>query len=422
MSKKLDILGMTRWAQKGLLLKDFYEIFNIPYPTYDEISKAISYLSELFDNYSWYVESISSDNKRSKIEEQFKLLLADIFGELGISVKLAGEGYVKHSLRGIRSVLDLLFAGLFTVSSWVPDSLKSEEGTNPMADAFFSGYWDKMIPFSLDGLVLPILEFGEERKRAISSLRELSDKFFPDVISKFNFDKDKITKNEEERLKKLLEKSLNEFFMNLIKSTDEWTDIATKTLGNTEYFYWILMSNDEFTLRACKEHENNLLDDLRKKFGIKGELTDDLKQKLSQLKFIGPEFDDGEGYLCGYSDCGNNATFYGIYSRPDTKAMSKLIKLQLQKEELEGINACVIESFKEIQKPVKGYFGNIIYSEIYTKLNDYVHSNMVEEPTISEWFYDFFVPTVIVLQCILSRPLWNDGQINEPNYSIKPVD
>lgn len=307
-------------------------------------------------------------------------------------------------------MLDLLFAGLFTVSSWVPDSLKSEDGTNPMADAFFSGYWDKMKPLSLDSLVLPILEFGEERKRAISSLRELSDKFFPDIVSKFDFNQDKMTTKEEQKLKTLLEKSLNEFFMNLIKSTDEWPDIATKTLGNTEYFYWILMSNNEFTLRACEEHENNLLEDLKDKFGIKGEFTDDLKQELSQLKFIGPEFDEGEGYLCGYSYCENNATFYGIFSRPDTSSMSKLIKLQLQKGELEGINACVIESFKEIQKPVKGYFGKIIYSEIYTKLNDYVHSNMVEEPTISEWFNEFFVPTIIVLQCILSRPLWIDGQ------------
>ncbi|AKA49667.1 hypothetical protein IX51_11780 [uncultured archaeon] len=411
MSRKLDIIGITQWAQKGLLLKDFYEIFNIPYPTYEEISKAISHLSELFDNYSWYVESISSDNTRKKIEEQFKLLLADIFGELGISIKLAGEGYIKYSLREIRSVLDLLFAGLFTVSSWVPDSQKNEEGTNPMADAFFSGYWDKMKPLSLDGLVLPILEFGEERKRAISSLRELSDKFYPDIVSKFDFDKDKITTKEEQRLKKLLEKSLNEFFMNLIKDTDEWPDIATKTLGNTEYFYWILMSNDEFTLRACKQHEGNLLEDLKKRFGIKNELTKDLKQELSQLTFIGPEFDKGEGYLCGYSDCENNATIYGIYSRPDTRAMSKLIKLQLQREELEGINSCVVDSFREIQKSAKGsYFGDIIYSEIYSKLNDYVHSNIVEEPTISQWFYDFFVPTIIVLQCILSRPLWMGDQ------------
>lgn len=408
MAKNLDIIGITRWAQKGLLLKDFYEIFNVPYPTYEEISKAISYLSELYDNYSWYMGSISGDNTRNEIEKYFKLLFADIFGELGISIKLAGEGYIKYSLRAIRSVIDLLFAGLFTVSSWVQDSLKSADGTNPMADAFFSGYWGKMKPLSLDGLVLPIIEFGEERKRVMSLLRELSDKFYPDIISKFDFHI--ITAKNELEIKQLLEKSLNEFFINLIKDSDLWPRIANETLGNTEYFYWILVSNTEFTLRACKEHENNLLEDLKKKLGIKNELTDDLKQRLSQLIIIGPESDEGEGYLCGYSHCEHNATIYGIYSRPDTSAMSKLIKLQLPKEELEGINSCIVDSFREIQKVVKGYFGDIIYSEIYSKLNDYVHSNIVEEPSISEWFYDFFGPTIIVLQCILGRPMWMNSQ------------
>ena len=47
-----------------------------------------------------------------------------------------------------------------------------------------------------------------------------------------------------------------------MNKTGKWTDIATETLGDTEYFYWILMSNDEFTLRSCKEHENILLKDL----------------------------------------------------------------------------------------------------------------------------------------------------------------
>ena len=143
---------MTKWAQKGLLLKDFYEIFNIPYPTYEEVSKAISYLSELFENYSWYFQSINNDSKKN--EEHFKLLLADIFGELGISIKLAGEGYIKYSLKEVRAVLDLLFAGLFTISSWSPNSQRSEEAINPMAEAFFSGYWDRLKPFSLDSLVL----------------------------------------------------------------------------------------------------------------------------------------------------------------------------------------------------------------------------------------------------------------------------
>ncbi|QRF76137.1 hypothetical protein Thermo_01654 [Thermoplasmatales archaeon] len=407
MTKNPDIINLTQWAQKGQLPKDFYEIFNVPYPNSEEISKAVSYLSELLDNYSWYLGSISEDNTRSKIERDFGLLFADIFGELAISVKLAGEGYIKYSLREIRSALDILFAGLFTVSSWVPDSIKSEDGINPFASAFFSRYWGKLTPLSLESLILPTLEIGEERKPAKNSLRELSDKFYPDIISKFAFDKHKIPRKIEQKLKSLLERSLNEFFMNFLKDTDQWSDIANETVGNSEYFYGMLMSNDEHCLRACREHESDMLNDLKDRFGIKGDLSDELKQDLLQLTFIGPEFDDEtETNRCGYKNCENKATIYGIISRPDTRSMSKLVKLQLNKEELRNINSCIKESFKEIQKPVKGYFGRIIYSEIYSKLNDYVHSNIVEEPTTSDWFHEFFEPTAIVLQCILGRPLW----------------
>lgn len=137
MTEDLDIIKMEQWASGGCLPKDFYAIFNIPFPTYEEIPKAIYKLSELFHNYSRYIASISTDNKRNKIEEYFKLLIADIFGELGVSVKLAGEGFVSYSLREIRSVLDLLFAGLFTISSWTLGSQEEEEGINPMAEAFF---------------------------------------------------------------------------------------------------------------------------------------------------------------------------------------------------------------------------------------------------------------------------------------------
>jgi hypothetical protein len=406
MTKDIDIIHMTQWANSGCLLKDFYEIFNIPYPTYEEISKAISHLSELFETYSWYMVSTSTNNTRGKIEEHFKLLLADIFGELGVLIKLAGEGYIDYSLKEIRSVLDLLFAGLFTISSWTSDSQESDEGINPMAEAFFSGYWGKMNVLSLDSLVLPTIKIGEEDKgkQAIISLGQLTDKFYLNIISEFNF---KIHKKEELKLKKSLSNSLSSFFINLIKDSNEWSNIAKEILGKTEHFYEILMNNNEATLRACENHEEKMLKDLSQKLGIDVILTEDIKQKFLPLTF---KVEECNSILCNY--CEDKATIYGIYSRPDTRAMSKLIKLQLKEEEVNGINLCIKESFKnEIGKNAKdSYFGDIIYSEIYSKLNDYVHSNITEKPTISQWFYDFFVPTIIVLQCILSRPLWATNQ------------
>ena len=194
--------------------------------------------------------------------------------------------------------------------------------------------------------------------------------------------------------------------MNLIKDSDAWSGIAKEILGDTEHFWETLMNDDEVTVKACEEHKEKMLEDLSKKLGIDVILTDDIRQKLLQLTFKAKE---DESILCNY--CEKKATIYGIYSRPDTRAMSKLIKLQLKEEEVNGINSCIKESFKEIGRNTnKPYFGDIIYSEVYSKLNDYVHSNITEEPTISQWFYEFFIPTIIILQCILSRPLWTTNQ------------
>lgn len=401
---------MNQWASGGCLLKDFYDIFNIPYPTYEEITKAINRLSEIVSNYLSYVASTTNGNKKNKIEEYFKLLLVDIFGELGVSVKLAGEGYISYSLRGIRAVFDLLFAGLFTVSSWTEGSAEDDEGINPMGEAFFSGYWGKLKVLSLDSLVVSEIEFGEDGKRATTELQELSDKFYPDIISGFDFDKEKINSKIERKIKQLLKNSLEEFFINLLKVEGTiWKDAAKEILGNKEKFYQVLIRQDQVSLRTCEEHKNKMMQELKGKLGIDGELTEQLMQKISSLTFTEPVSNEEEYRLCDY--CENKATTYGIYSRPDTKAMVKLIKLQLNDNELKEINSCIKESFKMIGKNTKEtYFGDIIYSELYSKLNDYVHSNIAEEPSVEEWFYNFYVPTIIVLQCILSRPLWTHSK------------
>lgn len=409
MTKKLDIIKMTKWANDGFSLKDFYDIFNIPYPTYEEIPKAIQELSELFDNYSYYVTSISNDNKRNKIEEHLKFLFADIFGELALSIKLAGEGFISYSLREIRSVFDLLFAGLFTVSSWPPGSAKNENGVNPLANAFFSGYWGQLKELNLDDLILPELKIRENaNKQAMSILHELSEKFYPDIISEFDLTNDVLKMGGEKRVKDELSSALKTFFIKVLKNHESWPNIAKGTLGDKEYFYYILMNNNGVTLRSCKEHEEKMLTALMQKLGLGKELTDEIKENLRELTFI-DESGDEESNLCDY--CENKAEVYGIYSRPDTRAMVKLIKLQLEQEELNGINSCIKEGFKIIgRSPKKTYFGDIIYSELYYKLNNYVHSNIVEEPSVGEWFYNFFAPTIIILQCILSRPLWFSNQ------------
>lgn len=399
---------MTQWANGGCSLKDFYNIFNIPYPTYEEIPKAIQELSELFNNYSYYLGSITNDNKKNKTEEHLKLLFADIFGELAISIKLAGEGFISYSLREIRSVFDLLFAGLFTVSSWPPGSTEDESGINPMANAFFSGYWGKLKELNLDDLILPEIKSRENSRQVIATLHKLSEQFYPEIIKQFNLTNDVSKMGGEKRIKDELNSSLKLFFITTLKNSESWPTILKETLGDKEYFYYILMNNNGVTLRSCKDHEENMLKKLMQKLGIDAELTDEIKGNLRELTFTNNSEED-ESNLCDY--CENKAYIYGIYSRPNTSAMVKLIKLQLEVEESNGITSCIKESFKMVRKNTKGtYFGDIIYSELYYKLNNYVHSNIGEEQSVGDWFYNFFAPTIIILQCILSRPLWLHNQ------------
>lgn len=404
--QKQDIVNLTIWAQKDFSVKDFCTIFNIPYPTSKEICNSISYIAELFSNYSWYLQSIPSNKTINKTQEHFTYLLSDIFGELAISIKLAAEGYIKYSLREIRSVLDILYAGLYITSTWTYDNQKIEGGINPMAEAFFSGYWDKMKYFSLDDLVITSSEL-KDGKTISNLLLELSNELYPEIIEKFNFNINNIYDKDEKKLKKILANSLGDFFTKSLKESNEWSDVKNAIFKDIDYFYWLLMNNNEITCKACEEHLDKLLENLKKKLGIEEKLTDNLKQNLSKLVFTKSEFNEEDYNLCDY--CDNKATIYGIFSRPDPTTMRKLIKLQLGDNILKELNSCIKESFKVMHKEIKekkSYFGDIIHHEIYAKLDNYVHSNIVPEPEISEWLYDYFIPTVVVLQCILSTPIW----------------
>lgn len=416
MEEKKEINDIIEWINVGKGGDDFCRIFNIPSPQSEEISSAISYLSQLLDNYSWYLHSIDLDKIKNKAEEHFKLLFADIFGELAISIKLAGEGYIKFSLRSIRAALDLFFAGLFSVSSWVPDSLLNETGINPFATAFFSGHWDKMKDVDsvdIDALIISELQIENEGKLipVTSVLQNILSKTYAHIISEFGTGENGINKENEKWLKNSLKYFLNEFLIEYIRKTTKQNKVElSKTLkdafSDTKNFYFMLFNDNKFAYKACEKHQNNLLSCLGNKLEIEKKYKDNLEEVLSDLTFRLPENDWVEASTCDY--CGNNASIYGLYSKPNTRAMSKLIKFQLREQDLNEINKCIKNSFKEIGiKSKKQYFGDIIYSKIYSKLNNYVHSNVVDEPYIGEWLYSFFAPTCIVLQCILSSSLLN---------------
>jgi len=404
MMKNQDFKNFTKWMKRRLEISDFYEIFNVPNTPNKEIHEAIRRLQSLSIRYGNFLSSIKKKNDKGRTEEFFILLFADILSELAISIKLAGEGYIKYSLREIRATLDLAFMGVFTISSWPAGGAKSKRGINPMANAIMSGQWGKMSTFkNFDRLVLSELYFrkGGVKRSVRETVHKLSRKFYDEIIEEFGLNK-KLSSNSNKN--EMLEGLLDEFLIELMKmDVESWKKNVRKTLS-PNFFYFTLMDHDDVMLRACDSHKNELLGDLKRKLGIEGELTQELIEELSQLAFRPPSTEnhhEDDFARCKY--CGNEATIYAIYSRPDTPEMKKLIKYQLQKDKLNAINLCVKKYFELKNKKIKDkYFGDIIYSEIYTKLNDYVHANIVEEPTVSDWFNNLYIPTVEVLDCILS--------------------
>lgn len=410
MEKDKDIVKMIQWVEAGGHIKDFCDIFNILYPINEEITKSIYFLSDLFNNYSWFIHSVSNSITKWKAEEYFVYLLADIFGELGISIKLAGEGYIKYSLREIRSVLDILLAGIFTASSWSSGSKNDREGINPISEAFFSGLWGNLKPLNIDKFVLfgPGFGKGKDGRAVDESLNEITDKFYPVLTSEFPNSRKKIKPKQEIRLKRSLKKSLSEFLTDMMKESDKWGEQEKSAFSKPDDFYRYLMNDDDCTLRACDKHKDKLLEELHNGLGNSHELTDEIKQQLLSLTFS-----PLRGYcenlsLCNY--CENKATIWGLLVRPDTRVIEKLIKFQMDAQELKNINECIKNSFDCLgMKSKESYFGDIIHSKLYAKLNNFVHSNFVEEPNIEEWFYNFYVPTISVLQCILSSTLVDEN-------------
>ena len=249
---KLDIVDLTEWLNKGLRPNEFFRIFNVPCPTYREATDAIAFLGELIDSYSDYFGFLFNDNVKDKREQYLKLIFSDIFAELAMAIKLAAEGYVKYSLRNIRAALDLLFAGMYTISSWTEESLQGEDGINPMAEAFFSGYWGKMKSLDIDDLVLSRLRVGDEEKLIRNELHQLRDEIFQRIISKFQLDESKMPQKSILTSKKLLEGSLGKLFVEMIRNSDSsaWSELAKEGL-EPRNFYLTLISDSRFVFRSC---------------------------------------------------------------------------------------------------------------------------------------------------------------------------
>lgn len=401
MSNNLDIVDMSNWINNGMRTNTFFQIFNLPSQVDPTIYKAIKSLRDLVYSYSSHFGEISIDETTNKREDYLKLLFADIFGEFAISIKLSAEGYIKYSLKNLRSSLDLLFIGIYTVYSWTEGSLNLPDGRNPLAEAFFSELWDKMEELDIDQIVLSRLALRNESKEILvrKEVVDLANSFLIQLYEKFGFQIPENPRklNTLKSLKSGIEKALA--YLVRDNENESWRELQQEFLS-PEGFYNTLMLDERFCFRACEDHEKELLMREFKELHLSGSLDEETEKIKEYLTFLGPEYDQSECTLT-CDDCEKPATIFGLHSRPNTRGLVKLIKIQIPYGNREKLDSCVSKVFSENEKNAKGYFGDIIYSKLYVRLNDFTHSNIVDIPTSEDWYQSFYLPVIQTFQCLL---------------------
>jgi hypothetical protein len=397
-----DIKNLIEWINRKMNLDDFHAIFNIPSDTFTEIPRSIGLLGELLGCYINHFGDISYKSSIKKRECYLQLLFADIFGELAISIKMASEGYFKYSLRNIRATLDLIFAGLFFVLSWDNLSLNDPEGTNLFASAFFSGYWGKLKEIDPDQIVLSGLSILPEdeivmvRKESMN----LANSFLKQVIERFKFEESKVSKTG--KAKQIMRDAVEKAFSELVKSAPNavWNDLQHETFAQTN-FYQVLMLDERFFFRSCENHEKDLLDRLVKDLKLNKSTIENVEEIKEYLTFRFPLSDaTDDNITC--DDCERPPQIFGLRGRLSSRGLLKVMKFQMQNEPRKKLDNCVSRLFSNGDEQSKGFFGDVIYSKLYAKLNDFSHANLVEEPSVKVWYSDFFSPVIGFIKCILN--------------------
>lgn len=400
-----EIHDSELWFRRGGGQIEFFDTFNLRYPAYKEIINAIDDLISLSRLYSRFTTNTAEDNREPSRTELLTSLFADIIGDFAVSIKLASDGHIRQSMRSLRATLDLLIAGIYTYTSWTQASLSYPDGVNPFIEAFLSGLWGKLKDLNLDDIIIANLmtnSNGTEvsaREHLGKLTYELSKEFVDRMFPWENNEQPENIGIASKNIYSSLMKSLLEILS--VRESKEHTKLLSQIL-DAENFIQTIIKGDKFTLKSCRGHEKIMMENLRKKLGLSSDSGSYLEEKMRRLTFVFES--EVEGDLKNYpqcDECDKKATIFGILQKPDNKAMKKLIKYQLSKEDLEIFN-------KEIGKILnnngkKEYFVDLIYSKLYTSLNDFVHSNYVNIPSVEEWYRSYFHPVLSVESIVLSR-------------------
>ncbi|MEM4090884.1 MAG: hypothetical protein QXQ46_09135 [Thermoplasmatales archaeon] len=405
--KSMD--NTTEWAENGGGIGNFYDIFKIPLRNKIEIDYAINDFSNAFTSYGKFCLTLEKEVQMKKRFEPLILFSEDVLGNTATSIKLAGEGYISESLAILRSAIDILISSLFASLALLPEE---ESDIHAFAEALSSEYYHRLKEISLDDLVINHLYYKdkEEREKSINDeINQVANQCLDYYIEKMNINKESADWKQT-KYHNFVKQALNEITIDAIKNSGNWKDLIQEVVNPKELLF-TLMGDDRFTFRACKDHEDKLLDKLKKNLGLstEGEMTEEMKNELRKLTFKTPEdyvqkHPEGNIIIC--DDCEKPPTIWGVHVRFDKNSMLKYIRYFLDKATMDSINNCVRQNL-EIEEKIS--FPDFINYKIYSELNPYSHGNPKEDPTIKRWYNSFMKPFLIVLSCIYENVLLKDG-------------
>ena len=335
---------------------DFYRIFRIPFPNKPDIEDVIRDFIEVLGNYSNFAERIEENEKMKKRYEPLEQYSADILGYIATSIKLAGEGHVGESLAILRSAIDVFITSLFTSLTWIP---YTSEDINPLADAFESPYYHRMKEISLDDILVNKIGIGEESEGKLlkDQIIKISRSLFKNYLNGMEIKENKIEPSEQIRYLGEIRRTLNQISLALIRKDNKWFKELEMQSISPENFLGALMADERYAFKACGDHENNLLNRLKRNLEIGEEMTEELKKVLIEeltFKFdieqIAKQIPEGDLPLC--DDCEKHPLIWSIHVRLDKNSMTKYIEKYLDKNSLTKINECVKLSLKKKEKYV----------------------------------------------------------------------
>ncbi|MEM4090510.1 MAG: hypothetical protein QXQ46_07180 [Thermoplasmatales archaeon] len=325
--KSMD--NTIEWAENGGGIENFYEIFKIPLRNKIEIDYAINDFSSAFTSYGKFCSTLEKEVQMKKKLEPLILFSADVLGNTATSIKLAGEGYIGESLAILRSAIDILVSSIFASLAFLPDE-KSE--IHPFAEALSSEYYHRLKEISLDDLVINHLYYKDEEKREKSvndEINQVTSQCLDYYIKKMNVNK-KRANWKQSKYHNFVKQALNEITIDALKNHGNWKDLV-QDLVNPKELLSSLMGDDRYTYRACKDHEDSLLNNLKENLGLstEGEMTEEMRNELRKLTFETPEDyvqKRPEGNIIICDNCEKPPTIWGVHVRFDKNSMLKYIR------------------------------------------------------------------------------------------------